>query len=117
MKLGSRGISLLFASGDSGANCKSGKYTPNMPASSPYVTAVGGTQPGLLHPQPGGERATGSSSGGFSNYWAMPDWQKTAVQEYVRQSVFPPASQYGINVSGRAFPDIAAQAFGFPVTM
>merc|ERR1711881_404149 len=47
----------------------------------------------------------------------MPDYQKTAVQEYTKQSVFPSASQYGINVSGRAFPDIAAQAMGFPVTM
>merc|ERR1711904_26481 len=47
----------------------------------------------------------------------MPDYQKTAVQEYTKQSVFPSASQYGINVSGRAFPDIAAQAIGFPVTL
>merc|ERR1711939_276975 len=46
MKVGARGISLLFASGDSGASCKSGKFHPNMPASSPYVTAVGGTKPG-----------------------------------------------------------------------
>merc|ERR1712039_166050 len=117
MKIGARGITLLFASGDNGANCKESKFNPNMPASSPYVTAVGGTQPGLLHPQPGAERATGLSSGGFSNYWPMPDYQKQAVSEYVKQSSFPDASSHSINVSGRAFPDVAAQALGFPVTL
>ena len=45
-KAGARGISLLYASGDEGANCKGGKFVPEGPASSPYVTAVGGTKPG-----------------------------------------------------------------------
>merc|ERR1712039_888237 len=39
MKAGARGISLLYASGDEGANCQSGKFKPETPSSSPYVTA------------------------------------------------------------------------------
>merc|ERR1711879_917705 len=102
-KAGARGISLLFASGDSGVNCKDGHFTPNMPASSPYVTAVGGTQPGNAWPKPGGEMAIGLSSGGFSNYWPMPDYQKAAVSKYLQQSGLPDKS-VGYNTSGRAFP-------------
>jgi tripeptidyl-peptidase-1 len=116
MKAGARGISLLYASGDSGASCKSNKFTPNMPASSPYVTAVGGTQPGTSFPSPGSESAIGLSSGGFSDYFATPEWQKDAVQTYLKQSGIPSASQRGYNVSGRGFPDIAAQATDFCVT-
>jgi hypothetical protein len=51
MKLGLRGVSLIAASGDSGANgranaaCKKGApLTPAFPASSPFVTTVGATQ-------------------------------------------------------------------------
>merc|ERR1712048_626041 len=88
-KAGARGISLLFASGDSGANCKNGKFTPNEPASSPYVTAVGGTQTADAWPNPGGEEAIPLRSGGFSNYWPMPDYQKDAVAKYLKQSGLP----------------------------
>jgi len=45
-KLGVRGISVLFASGDQGVLGRSGRGTrfhPDFPASSPYITAVGGT--------------------------------------------------------------------------
>ena len=55
LKAGARGISLLFASGDSGAagdshTCKGGKFVPQWPSGSPYVTAVGGTSGGGLAP-------------------------------------------------------------------
>jgi tripeptidyl-peptidase-1 len=116
MKVGARGISLLYASGDSGASCKGGKFTPNMPASSPYVTAVGGTTPGTGFPAPTSESAVGLSSGGFSNYWATPEWQKDAVANYLKQEGVPSSSERGYNVSGRGFPDIAAQATDFCVT-
>jgi len=114
-KAGVRGISLLFASGDSGPNCKGGKFTPQGPASSPWVTAVGGTQPGNSWPAPGkpdSELAIGLSSGGFSDYWPMPAWQKDAVGKYLQQSGLPDRS-LGYNISGRAFPDVAAQATNF----
>lgn len=115
MKVGARGISLLFASGDEGANCVGGKYKPETPSSSPYVTAVGGTTPTSGFPQPGSEKAVGLSSGGFSDYWGMPDYQKDAVAGYLSQSGLPSPS-LGYNTSGRAYPDIAAQATNFCVT-
>merc|ERR1711865_109085 len=114
MKVGARGITLLFASGDSGATCKGGKYQPNMPATSPYVTAVGGTQPTSMFPAPGSESAIGLSSGGFSNYWATPSWQKDATAAYIKTK---PTSSDKYNASGRGFPDISAQATNFCVTV
>merc|ERR1712186_114032 len=80
------------------------------------VTAVGGTQPGNSWPNPGAasEEAIGLSSGGFSNYWPMPDYQKEAVTKYLQQSGLPGKS-VGYNASGRGFPDISAQATLFYV--
>eukprot|EP01062_Namystynia_karyoxenos_P059778 TRINITY_DN511_c0_g1_i1.p2 TRINITY_DN511_c0_g1~~TRINITY_DN511_c0_g1_i1.p2 ORF type:complete len:582 (+),score=200.68 TRINITY_DN511_c0_g1_i1:92-1747(+) len=115
-KAGARGISLLYAAGDDGANCQGGRYVPDGPSSSPYVTAVGGTRQGSGYPKPGSESAVGLSSGGFSNYWAMPDYQKDAVAAYLRQSGLPSQSQRGYNTTSRAYPDIAAQATLFCVT-
>jgi tripeptidyl-peptidase-1 len=107
-KAGLRGISLLYASGDEGANCKSDKFVPETPGSSPWVTAVGGTEGASV------ERAIGLSSGGFSSRWAMPDYQTAAVHQYMAGAGIPAAS-YGYNTSGRAYPDISAQASGFTV--
>ena len=116
MKAGARGISLLYASGDEGANCKRGKFVPETPGSSPFVTAVGGTKPASGYPDPGGEAAVYLSSGGFSNYWRMPDWQQAAVHNYLTSGKDLPPPSVGYNVSGRAYPDISAQAANFCVT-
>ncbi|CAE7682935.1 tpp1 [Symbiodinium sp. CCMP2592] len=115
-KAGVRGISLLYASGDEGANCEGDVFVPEGPGSSPYVTAVGGTAPGKTWPKPGSEaeKAIGLSSGGFSSYWPMPDYQKDAVAAYLKNEGLPPKSR-GYNVSGRAYPDISAQATRFLV--
>ncbi|XP_015672787.1 tripeptidyl-peptidase 1 [Protobothrops mucrosquamatus] len=111
MKAAARGISILFASGDSGAGCRAisgGKHVfrPSFPASSPYVTTVGGTafrQPFLV----GAEVADYISGGGFSNVFPMPDYQVTAVKRFLSTSPrLPPASYY--NSTGRAYPDLAA---------
>jgi tripeptidyl-peptidase-1 len=115
-KAGTRGISLLYASGDEGANCEKGKYVPETPSSSPYVTAVGGTGPTTGYPKPGFEEGIGLSSGGFSNYWPMPEWQRGAVTKYLATAEHLPEKSVGYNTSGRAYPDIAAQATGFCVT-
>eukprot|EP00403_Amphidinium_massartii_P007095 CAMPEP_0178377058 /NCGR_PEP_ID=MMETSP0689_2-20121128/3723_1 /TAXON_ID=160604 /ORGANISM="Amphidinium massartii, Strain CS-259" /LENGTH=592 /DNA_ID=CAMNT_0019997101 /DNA_START=105 /DNA_END=1883 /DNA_ORIENTATION=+ len=114
-KAGVRGITLLYAAGDEGANCKGGVFVPEGPGSSPYVTAVGGTGPGKTWPNPGkdAEVAVGLSSGGFSNYWDMPDYQKEAVAAYLTKPDLPKQSERGFNTSGRAYPDIAAQAVDF----
>ena len=69
-----------------------------------------GTKPATNWPKPGAgsEAAIGLSSGGFSGYWPIPDYQKDAVAAYLKQSDLPDASMY--NASGRAYPDISAQA-------
>lgn len=117
MKAGARGISLLYASGDEGANCKAGQYVPEGPGSSPYVTAVGGTAPTAGYPAPGSEAGAGLSSGGFSSYWPMPSWQADGglVAKYLQTAKGLPAAKVGYNASGRAYPDIAAQAENFCV--
>jgi tripeptidyl-peptidase-1 len=111
MKAGARGISLMFASGDEGANCKGGVFVPEWPSSSPWITAVGGTTGTST------ERAAGLSSGGFSNRWGMPEWQKSSVAAYLSKgsstSGFPKSALY--NASGRAYPDVSAQATNFNV--
>merc|ERR1712139_553175 len=108
-----------------GANCQSGGvpigselvFVPEGPGSSPYVTSVGGTQPADGWPAPGSETAVGLSSGGFSNYWDMPDWQKDAVAKYLTQDGLPDQSMRHYNTSGRAYPDISAQAMNFIVVV
>jgi tripeptidyl-peptidase-1 len=107
-KCGTRAISLLFASGDEGANCVSGRFKPETPGSSPWVTSVGGT---FLS----GTSAIGLSSGGFSDRWPQPDWQQSAVSNYLSTAANLPPTSAGYNVSGRAYPDIAAQASDFTV--
>ncbi|XP_015234694.1 PREDICTED: tripeptidyl-peptidase 1 [Cyprinodon variegatus] len=112
MKAGVRGISLLFASGDSGAGCRHlGKdentFRPSFPASSPYVTTVGGTT--FKNPFKVTYEVTHYiSGGGFSNVFKMPDYQASAVQGYLKsvKATLPPQSYF--NTSGRAYPDIAA---------
>ncbi|KAG2361728.1 peptidase S8/S53 domain-containing protein [Suillus spraguei] len=119
--LSARGVTLLFSSGDNGVGdgdsdpasqrCKShdgqDKFLPMFPASCPYVTAVGGT----IHVP---EVAWASSSGGFSNYFARPEYQDAAVSAYLAK--LGPETYKGLyNPSGRAFPDVAAQSVSFSI--
>ncbi|MEE6520340.1 hypothetical protein FKM82_018178, partial [Ascaphus truei] len=111
MKAAARGLTVLFASGDDGAGCKEvakGKnvFRPSFPASSPYVTSVGGTS--FKNPfQVTCEVTDYISGGGFSNVFPMPDYQVSAVGRYLKAPVkLPPGSYY--NRSGRAYPDVAA---------
>ncbi|XP_062481239.1 tripeptidyl-peptidase 1 isoform X2 [Pezoporus occidentalis] len=111
MKAAARGLTILFASGDDGAGCRrvrSGNHTfrPSFPASSPYVTTVGGTtfkNPFLVT----AEVTDYISGGGFSNVFPMPQYQAAAVGQFLRSTPkLPPSSYY--NSSGRAYPDLAA---------
>jgi len=158
MKLGLRGITLLVATGDTGVqgaaqqggsppSCK--PFLPVWPASSPYVTAVGGTQfsfrtqeacwtdvyslgtpasinfacPDLDVGEIVSSADTGAmitSGGGFSNKFAMPAYQRLAVEEYLRQGnstlttgFLPPAEYF--NATGRGYPDISAVGQNVPV--
>ena len=105
MKLGTMGVTILFASGDDGVNCKGAaeKFRPNWPASSPYVTSVGGTVSNT--------EAWTNGGGGFSNVFPMPDYQKAAVDAYLNSGVAPKSKYF--NSSGRAYPDVSAFATGF----
>ena len=106
MKAGARGLSILFASGDDGAGCKKEKFAPNFPATSPYVTSVGGTA--LSNPfTTSGEYGYEISSGGFSNLFGQPTYQYKHVKNYLTKSPNLPAEKY-FNRSGRAYPDIAS---------
>ncbi|KAI1895580.1 hypothetical protein AGOR_G00107700 [Albula goreensis] len=111
MKAGVRGITMLFASGDSGAGCRhltkgNNAFRPSFPASSPYVTTVGGTS--FKNPFKLTYEVTDYiSGGGFSNIFAMPDYQVSAVNAYLKSMQALPPSTY-FNTSGRAYPDIAA---------
>jgi len=111
MKLGLRGVSVLISSGDNGAGCdNNGKFDPNFPASSPYVTAVGGTD-GISAP----EKVWPEGSGGFSNTFARPSYQVAAVQQYLEtaKSSLPDSALW--NQTGRAFPDVSAPANHVPI--
>lgn len=144
-KLGMMGFSLFVASGDSGAasstnnDCRS-KTTPiepDYPASSEWVTAVGGTMYStanvLSAPLPpfcteASRTCAGSgtevvsqvpealitSGGGFSNYEVTPTWQQAAVTAYLSSgALLPPASDF--NSSGRGYPDITGLAHHFMI--
>jgi len=111
MAVGAQGLSILYASGDDGVGCKRcNSFIPDWPASSPWVTTVGGTEM-----NGNTEVAVGFSGGGFSNYFGRPSYQDTAVQNYLNTANLP-ASKF-FNVSSRAYPDIAAFATNFEVVV
>lgn len=115
MAMGSRGLSLMFASGDSGVGCAKGVFAPDWPASSAYVTAVGGTKfSGLF--ETGHEVVNGLSGGGFSNVYGRPSYQAGAVAHYLStEAKLPPSSKY--NSTARGYPDVSALSAGFVIVM
>eukprot|EP00051_Salpingoeca_urceolata_P021428 m.336287 g.336287 ORF g.336287 m.336287 type:complete len:645 (-) comp19795_c1_seq2:3835-5769(-) len=110
-KMGVRGLSIMFASGDSGAGCNEGgtKFVPSFPATSPYVTAVGGT---LFAHNDKEEDGNYISSGGFSNVFGRPEYQVEAVKHYMSVAKDLPKPSF-YNATGRGFPDVAAASSGF----
>jgi len=111
-KAGTRGISVLFASGDNGAGCKETThdhyiYNPMFPSSSPFVTTIGGT----VFDNPFeivGENTDFISGGGFSTVFDRPSYQNDAVNKFLSTAgkALPDAHYY--NPNGRGFPDLAA---------
>lgn len=136
MKLGTRGVSVVVASGDSGvagrqgdptpSNClgeKGNVFAPDFPASCPYLTAVGATVIPLgSHAKDHKEEAVSRfpSGGGFSNIYKQPDWQSKAVEDYFSKAKpsYPyyesvDNSSFGANGGiynriGRGYPDVSA---------
>ncbi|KAH8821350.1 peptidase S8/S53 domain-containing protein [Xylogone sp. PMI_703] len=124
MKLGLMGVTIMFASGDSGvagfggqclsSDAKSGAFNPIFPGTCPYVTSVGGTQLSPNTPVDSKETAAGLSSGGFSNIFPIPDYQKDAVSNYY--SKYAPSydsSVYNNTKQVRGFPDVSANAVNY----
>jgi len=107
-----RGVAFFFSSGDGGF-FGSAAYEPTSaayygatswyPASSPYVTAVGGTRINSVSwSSPTSEVAWQFSGGGWSSYAAMPQWQSAYLAPDVVSA----------NNGLRAVPDVAAVADG-----
>ncbi|KAJ5726859.1 Tripeptidyl-peptidase sed2 [Penicillium malachiteum] len=114
-QLGSRGVSVIFSSGDSGvgAACETNDgqnkthFPPQFPAACPWVTSVGAT----THTSP--EKAVYFSSGGFSDLWERPSWQDDAVKSYLEKLGNKWEGLF--NPNGRAFPDVAAQGENYAI--
>ncbi|KAF1958205.1 tripeptidyl-peptidase-like protein [Byssothecium circinans] len=114
-QLGTRGVSVIFSSGDTGVGsaCQTNdgknttRFLPIFPASCPYVTSVGGTR--NINP----EIAVSFSSGGFSDLYERPAYQESAVSAYLSKLGSQWEGLY--NPKGRGFPDVAAQGRSFLV--
>ncbi|KAL6894867.1 peptidase S8/S53 domain-containing protein [Trichoderma evansii] len=138
MKLSLQGVTIVGATGDfgvagNGGNCiadANGHYSifdPLALTNCPYVLAVGSTQlaPGYSDGSEGNEIATTSfySSGGFSNIYGTPEWQRGAVDTYFDENPSPykyynttlsqniGAGGGVFNRGGRGFPDVSANGY------
>ncbi|KAJ6477012.1 family S53 protease-like protein [Mycena sanguinolenta] len=115
MALGSRGISVVFASGDGGVRgghdttsvCNDNVFMPVFPASCPFVTAVGSTQ-GF-----GPEKAINFTGGGFSNVFPTASYQTAAVASFL--TTVPSNFEGTFNRAGRGYPDVAVQGWNFEI--
>ncbi|KAE9388881.1 family S53 protease-like protein, partial [Gymnopus androsaceus JB14] len=114
MALGSRGISVVFSSGDGGVRgghnlslCVDNTFVPVFPGTCPFVTAVGSTQ-GF-----GPEKAINFTGGGFSNFFPAPSYQTAAVASFLK--TIPSDFAGTFNKSGRAYPDASVQGWNFEI--
>jgi tripeptidyl-peptidase-1 len=102
----------------------SGVFTPMFPAGCPYVTAVGATQiiggtnivrALAADKQPEETLAqVAFSGGGFSNVFALPDYQADTVKDWFRK--YPPiygSDRFNNSQRTRGFPDISANGANY----
>lgn len=93
-------------------------YHPQFPASSPYVTSIGGTQgPESGNPEIACQAQLGgviTSGGGFSFDFPTPYWQIDAVSNYLDNA---PEAFDGFNRNGRGYPDLSAMAVNYLVVV
>ncbi|KAF9222477.1 subtilisin-like protein [Gyrodon lividus] len=134
-KLGLMGVTFVFSSGDygvagSGGYCLNGDgtespfgaiFNPSFPSTCPYVTSIGATQisPGASVTDPENACTEGmSSGGGFSNYFAVPDYQKDVVADYL-QNYPPPYANDTWNSTGmsRGYPDLSANGANYVIAV
>ena len=79
------------------------RFSPDFPVTCPFVTAVGATQvnPGSTVNDPEGAcEQVIFSGGGFSNIFAMPDYQAAAVTSFLTNHP-PPFTSAQFNNSGK----------------
>ncbi|KAH7908107.1 peptidase S8/S53 domain-containing protein [Hygrophoropsis aurantiaca] len=136
-KLGLMGVTVLYSSGDDGVagnddyclnpngtqTADGTMFDPSFPGTCPYVTSVGATMmkpnASVYDAQP--EMACMEviySGGGFSNYFAMPEYQRDAVEYYLE--TYPPdypATMWNSTGMSRAFPDISANGANYVVAV
>lgn len=139
MKLALQGTTFLFSSGDYGVashenlcvdaetgaytNGSYGLFTPTFPAGCPYIVSVGATQIRASYALKAGidnSRAEVAAStkiysgGGFSNVFAVPDYQKPALESYFAAHN-PPygADRYNTSQSSRGHPDVSSNGVNF----
>jgi len=161
LKLGLMGVTTIVSSGDSGTQAgvdggscihpetglpegNTGRFSPQWPASCPWVTSVGGTQrvPGrnvtgagsTEHLEDGRdvrEKAwyyvpdsnvtyLYTSSGGFSNHFPAPEYQQAAVSRYHHQEddhIDALESAGYFSRGGRGFPDVSALASSYLICL
>ncbi|KAL6299946.1 peptidase S8/S53 domain-containing protein [Sparassis latifolia] len=134
-KLGLMGMTILYSSGDYGVAGYNNTclypngtqavgapiFSPTFPSTCPYITSVGATQVNpnstVLEPESACEQVI-YSSGGFSNMFAMPSYQKTAVESYLANYPPPyPADIWNSTGTSRAFPDISANGANYIVAI
>ncbi|KAJ7739343.1 family S53 protease [Mycena metata] len=110
MQLGALGTSILFSSGDGGVSGSQSQtcttFIPTLPSDCPFVTSVGATG-GIT------ETAATFSSGGFSNYFAIPSYQSADVASYL--TTLGTTNSGKFNRTGRGFPDVSAQGENFEI--
>ncbi|KIL00881.1 hypothetical protein PAXRUDRAFT_29503 [Paxillus rubicundulus Ve08.2h10] len=97
VKLGLMGVAVLYSPGNYGVASNGGLcwiatqtqggtiFNPSFPGTCPYITSVGATMVApnstVYEPEVASEEVI-SSGGGFSNYFAMPEYQKKASRAY-----------------------------------
>ncbi len=142
MKLGLAGTTFLYSSDDYGvagnggqcctkAKCAGGTYNsgswgtfnPSSPATCPYVTTVRATQvkPNTAVTATAPEEACQTviySGSGFSNVFAMPSYQSSAVVTYFKShKPTYSATQYNNSQTVRGYPDVAANGESYVVAV
>lgn len=137
MKLGTQGVTIVVSAGDQGVSgfyyqiAKLGNidwsaycgYGPQFPATSPYVTSVGGTQGTIEKPAQCDTSGAITTGGGFSNYYPTPSFQENQVNDYFKNVKTQPYENSNeifddnnanillisgtFNRQGRSYPDIS----------
>ncbi|KIJ52628.1 hypothetical protein M422DRAFT_43457 [Sphaerobolus stellatus SS14] len=134
-KLGLLGTTILYSSGDRGVagrnnicifpngtrSTQAPGFLPSFPGTCPFITSVGATQvnPGakVTDPESACEQVI-FSGGGFSNVFAIPDYQKAAQAEFFAKHN-PPfnSTQFNNSRAVRGYPDISANGANYVIAV